>query len=80
MRKSEIVFLKKKSPDLYERAIQIERNADLRTIKGLGRNYSWEEFIIAKESQITMCDLFEEEKDMPCEYSTRTTQGEICYE
>ena len=62
MRKSEIVFLKKKSPDLYERAIQIERNADLRTIKGLGRNYSWEEFIIAKESQISMFDLVKESK------------------
>ena len=67
MRKLEIVFLKKKSPDLYERAIQIERNADLRTVKGLGRNYSWEKFIIAKESQITMCDLFEEDNDMPCD-------------
>ena len=67
MKKSEIVFLRKKHPDLYDRAIQMERNADLRTIKGLGRNYSWEEFIAAKESQITMCDMFDNDDEMPCD-------------
>ena len=67
MKKSEIVFLKKKHPDLYERAIEIERGAELQTVKGLGRNYSWEEFITAKESQITMCDMFDDDNDMPCD-------------
>ena len=67
MKKSEIVFLRKKHPDLYDRAVEIERNADLKTIKGLGRNWSWEEFIIAKESQVTMCDLFDDDEDMPCD-------------
>ena len=51
MRKLEIVFLKKKSPDLYERAIQIERNADLRTVKGLGRNYSWENLLLPRKAR-----------------------------
>lgn len=67
MKKPEIVFLKKKHPDLYNRAIQMERNADLKKIKGLGRSYSWEDFIIAKENQVTMCDVFDSDNDMPCD-------------
>ena len=69
MRKSEIVFLKKNNPNLYDRAIEIERNAreTLRAVKGLGRSYSWEEFIKEKENQITFCDVYDDESDMPCD-------------
>ena len=65
MKKPEIVLLKKIHPDLYNRAVQMERNADLKKIKGLGRSYSWEDFIIAKESQVTMGDP-SDSNDMPC--------------
>lgn len=45
MKKSEIIQLKENYPDLFERAIVMEKNAlpNLRTVKGLGRNWSWDE-------------------------------------
>ena len=38
---SEIKALKAQHPDLYDRAVAMEDNADLTTIAGLGRSYSW---------------------------------------
>jgi len=69
MKKHEIKSLRKKHPDLFERAIAIEQGAmeSLVSVKGLGRNYSWKDFIEWEESQVTLCDLFEEdENSMPC--------------
>ena len=45
MKKCEIVALKEQYPDLFQRAIALERNAmpNLKTVKGLGRNWSWDE-------------------------------------
>jgi hypothetical protein len=41
---SEIIELKEKHPDLYRRAINIEQNAELHSLKGLGRTkYAWSE-------------------------------------
>lgn len=41
---SEIIELKEKHPDLYQRAIYIEQNAELYSLKGLGRTkYAWSE-------------------------------------
>ena len=67
MKKKEIQALWENYPDLFQRAIDIEHGAaaTLKTIKGLGRNWSWEsyynEFMQAKalmEAQITFDDLF----------------------
>ena len=67
MKKKEIQALWENYPDLFQRAIDIEHGAEatLKTIKGLGRNWSWEsyynEFMQAKalmEAQITFDDLF----------------------
>lgn len=41
---SEILELKEKHPDLYERAVFMEKNANLEKLKGLGRTrYAWSE-------------------------------------
>lgn len=51
--------------DLQDRAIFMEKNANLTTIKGLGRNFSWEDLIYAHRQQTTFefTDITEE---MPC--------------
>lgn len=58
MKKAEIRDLYLNHRDLFDRAVAIERNAKegFKTVKGLGRNWSWEEFIAAEESQISMFD------------------------
>ena len=46
-KKHEIAWLQEHHPELMERAIAIERNAQakLKTVKGLGRSFSWESFL-----------------------------------
>ena len=68
MKKQEIIDLKKYNKDLFDRAIKMEENADLTTIKGLGRNWSWKDFIYNYENQINIFDLFDEDDDVciPC--------------
>lgn len=46
-KKHEIAWLHEHHPNLLKRALQIERNAQakLKTVKGLGRSYSWESFV-----------------------------------
>lgn len=41
-RPSEVRWLQRTHPDLFMRAVEMERNADLTSVKGLGRNWSWE--------------------------------------
>lgn len=69
MKKKEIQELWEKHPDLFARAVEMEQNAaaNLQTVKGLGRNWSWEsyyqEFVRNKafeDAQITFDDLFPE--------------------
>ena len=45
MRKTEIIELSKRFPELFNKAIQLEKNANLTNIKGLGRNFSWEQIV-----------------------------------
>lgn len=67
MKKAEIRTLYHKHRDLYDRAIAIEENAkpNLITVKGLGRDWSWAEFVEADKNQTAMCALFAE-TDLPC--------------
>jgi hypothetical protein len=46
-KKHEITWLQEHHPDLLERSLQIERNAQakLKSVKGLGRSYSWESYL-----------------------------------
>jgi len=44
-RPSEIKQLKRDYPELAERAIAMEENADLTSVKGLGRNWAWKDLL-----------------------------------
>jgi hypothetical protein len=46
-KKSEIVWLREHHPRLLERALEIERNAQVKltSVKGLGRSFSWEAYL-----------------------------------
>ena len=68
-KKHEIVELKKQHPDLLTRALKIEDNAmeTLYSVKGLGRNFAWREFLYGKKDQVKMCGMVDDEPDTPCE-------------
>lgn len=61
MKKREIFDLRDNHPDLLKRALTMEENAILTTVKGLGRSYSWKSLIEADENQLKMfvdvCDI-----------------------
>jgi hypothetical protein len=65
MKKREVLALAKEKPDLFARAVAMERNAkpNLGSVKGLGRNWTWEQLVAADEAQLR---LFSEPGDMPC--------------
>lgn len=67
MKRHEIRTLYHRHRDLHDRAIAIERGAkpNLVSIKGLGRNWAWEDFVAADKNQAVICALFPE-NDMPC--------------
>lgn len=67
MKRHEIRTLYHRHRDLFERALAIEDNAlpNLTSVKGLGRNWSWRDFVQADKDQQAMCALFPEH-DMPC--------------
>ena len=46
-KKQEILWLQQHHPELLERALEIERNAQakLTSVQGLGRSFSWESFL-----------------------------------
>lgn len=44
-KKSEILDLRLRHPDLYQRALDMESNAVLTSVKGLGRSFAWAEFV-----------------------------------
>jgi hypothetical protein len=46
-KKNEIAWLQEHHPELLDRALRIERNAQakLKSVKGLGRSYSWNSYV-----------------------------------
>ncbi len=63
-KKHEVIDLARKHPELFERAIGIENCANLKTVKGLGRNFSWADLVEADERQFRLfADIWE---DVPC--------------
>lgn len=56
MKKREIARLAQTHPELAARAVAMERNAELKTIKGLGRSFSWADFLRAEAYQSRLFD------------------------
>ena len=67
MKRREIRTLYHRYPDLLERALAIEDRArpNLLTVRGLGRNYAWRDFIEADQAQLAIPEVFAED-DLPC--------------
>jgi len=65
-KKREVIELAKIHPDLFQRAVEIERNASgaLTTVKGLGRHWTWEGLV---ESDSEQQKMFRDPPDIPCE-------------
>jgi hypothetical protein len=66
-KKTEVLNLKNKYPDLFERALKIERtaaqNPDSPSLKGLGRGFGWGNLAQADENQLK---LFADSIELPC--------------
>lgn len=62
-KKGEVLALKRDHPDLFDRAISMENNAHLTSVKGLGRHWSWSDLAKADEDQFK---LFAEPPEIPC--------------
>jgi hypothetical protein len=62
MKQAEIRELKSQYPELALRAIEMEENADLTNIKGLGRDWRWSELLRTGE----MFDFPDRFQEMPC--------------
>lgn len=67
MKKREIRAIYHQYPDLLERALAMEDNArpNLVTVKGLGRDFAWRDFIEFDQLQLALPDAFEPE-ERPC--------------
>lgn len=63
MRPHEILSLKRNHPDLLARALSMEANAELNSIKGLGRSFSWAEVVKYDDDQL---DMFGHSTEIPC--------------
>jgi hypothetical protein len=64
-KKAEVIALSQEHPDLYQRAVDLERRArpNLHVVRGLGRHWSWEELVNLKSTDIS---ALRETPDMPC--------------
>ena len=65
-KKQEILDLRKQYPELMERALAMEAQADLTSVKGLGRSFSWREFLQATDAQQSLVSDAGKEMDCGC--------------
>ena len=58
MRKREVLQIAKQHLELFERAVAMERTAapNMATVRGLGRQYSWEKLVAADDAQLKLFD------------------------
>lgn len=66
MKKSEILELDIRHPDLMRRALEMESRAQLTTVKGLGRRFSWREFLAAEKAQTKIDFSDHDVPETPC--------------
>jgi len=68
MTKPDILHLAKENPELLARAMAMEANAkeNLITVKGLGRRFSWTEFIASAKAQEPNACQWEGDVEVPC--------------
>lgn len=59
----EILALKKNHPELLGMALKMEKNANLTSIKGLGRSFAWSDLIKFSEAQF---EMFPHTLESPC--------------
>jgi len=55
-KKNEVLNLAQTHPELMARAIEMERNAKCEVVKGLGRNWRWEDLVKADAMQMKLFD------------------------
>lgn len=65
MKKREIFELAKTHPDLADRAIAMEENAELTSVNGLGRDFSWKWLLKNEQDQGKLFD-FDSTTEIPC--------------
>jgi hypothetical protein len=65
MKRWEIRDLTKTNPELIERALNIEANANLISVAGLGRSFSWKDLLAADKAQRELFDDFSA-PEIPC--------------
>jgi hypothetical protein len=59
----EILQLKREYPLLMKKALYMESNAELTSVKGLGRNFSWADLVKYDDDQL---DMFAVHQEIPC--------------
>ena len=59
----EILELGRTHPDLLQRALAMEANAELTSVKGLGRSFAWGDLVRFSEAQL---DMFQHTTEIPC--------------
>ena len=59
----EILQLGRTHPELLQRALAMEANAELTSVKGLGRSFAWADLVRFSEAQL---DMFQHTPEIPC--------------
>jgi len=65
-KKKEIYALRRQYPDLAERAVAMEKNAELTSFKGLGRSFAWGDLYAADDGQAKLFPDSRVEIDCGC--------------
>lgn len=68
-KKNEILQLREEYPELMTRALRMEKIGianKVKSVKGLGRSFSWAKLLLAHDSQMSLFDFMPEPQDCGC--------------